>query len=321
MTTASAHDLVLQTEPVGSLLPTGHLRRRLRIERIVRLVLGATAIISVIVTVLIAVSLIRPTLEFLSEVPIGEFLTGTEWAPLFKPAKFGVLPLVAGTALIMVIAVVMSVPFGLLAAFYLSEYASRRTRAIVKPVLEILAGIPTVVFGFFALYFVNPEVVQRFWPIGQVGTFSALAAGLVVGLMILPTMVSLAEDAMSAVPDSLRQGAFALGATRREVCTKVVFPAALSGIVAAIVLAVSRAIGETTIVLLAAGSNPQLTLDPGQGVQTMSSFIGFAGIGDQSTGSTGYKTIFAVGSLLFAITFVLNAVSVRIVRRFREAYE
>jgi phosphate transport system permease protein len=312
---------VAQDVPVGSLLPTGHLRRRLLVERIVRALLGASALVSVVATLAIAVSLIRPTLDFFTEVPLGEFLTGTTWAPLFKPAQFGVLPLVAGTFMIMAIAVLLSVPLGLLGAFYLSEYASRRTRAIVKPVLEILAGIPTVVFGFFALFWVNPEVVQRFWPVGKVGTFSALAAGLVVGLMILPTMVSLAEDAMSAVPDSLRQGAFALGSTRREVCTKVVFPAALSGIVAAMVLAVSRAIGETTIVLLAAGSNPQLTLDPGQGVQTMSSFIGFAGIGDQSTGSTGYKTIFAVGTLLFLITLVLNVLSVRVVRRFREAYE
>jgi phosphate transport system permease protein len=188
-------------------------------------------------------------------------------------------------------------------------------------VLEILAGIPTVVFGFFALFFVNPQIVQRFWPFGDVGTFSGLAAGLVVGVMILPTMASLAEDAMAAVPGSLRDGALALGATRREVCTKVIFPAALSGIVAATVLAFSRAIGETTIVLLAAGSNPRFTLNPGEGVQTMASFIGFAGIGDQPTGSTGYKTIFAVGTLLFAITFVLNFLSVRVVRRFREVYE
>lgn len=291
------------------------------IERAIQVSLTITAFISVAVTIAIAFSLLQPTFEFFSDVPIGDFFSDTTWAPLFEPARFGVWPLVTGTALIMIIAVAVSVPLGLGAAFYMSEYAKPRTRAIVKPVLEVLAGVPTVVFGFFALYFVNPEIVQRFWPIGRVGTFSALAAGLVVGLMILPTMASLAEDAMSAVPDSLRSGALALGATKREVCTKVVFPAALSGIVAAVVLAVSRAIGETTIVLLASGSNPQLTADPGQGVQTMSSFIGFAGIGDQPTGSTGYKTIFAVGTLLFLITFLLNVVSVRIVRRFREAYE
>jgi phosphate transport system permease protein len=302
-------------------LPSAHLRRRLRVERAVRAALFVGAMVSVATTVAIAVSLLRPTLEFFGDIPVGEFFSGTTWAPLFRPAQFGVWPLVTGTFLIMAIAVLVAVPCGLGAAFYLSEYARPRTRAVVKPVLEILAGIPTVVFGFFALFFVNPQIVQRFWPFGDVGTFSGLAAGLVVGVMILPTMASLAEDAMAAVPGSLRDGALALGATRREVCTKVIFPAALSGIVAATVLAFSRAIGETTIVLLAAGSNPRFTLNPGEGVQTMASFIGFAGIGDQPTGSTGYKTIFAVGTLLFAITFVLNFLSVRVVRRFREVYE
>lgn len=305
----------------GLLSPSAHLRRRVRFERGVRAVLGATALVSVLVTGAIAFSLVRPAVEFFSEVSIVEFFTGTTWSPLFRPAEFGVWPLVTGTFLVMSIAVAVAVPLGLGAAFYLAEYAGRRTRRIVKPVLEILAGIPTVVFGFFALFVVNPYVAQRFWPVGDVGTFSGLAAGLVVGLMILPTMASLAEDAMAAVPSALREGALALGATRREMCTRIVFPAALSGIVAAVVLAFSRAIGETTIVLMAAGSNPQFTLNPGKGVQTMASFIGFAGIGDQPTGSTGYKTIFAVGTLLFVITFALNMVSVRVVRRFREAYE
>ncbi|MEX2554895.1 MAG: phosphate ABC transporter permease subunit PstC [Actinomycetota bacterium] len=272
-------------------------------------------------TIAIALSLLRPAIEFFREIPIGEFFSGTTWAPLFVPARFGVWPLITGTLLIMVIAVLVAVPFGLGAAIYLSQYASPRVRGIVKPVLEILAGIPTVVLGFFALYFVTPEIVQRFWPFGSVGTFSALSAGLVVGIAILPVMASLAEDAMTAVPTSLRDGAFALGATRREVSTRVIFPAALSGIVAAVVLALSRAIGETTIVLMASGSNPRFTADPGQGVQSMASFIGFAGIGDLPTGSTGYKTIFAVGLLLFVITFLLNMMSVRIVRRFRQAYE
>lgn len=308
--------------PEGSfLLPSGHLRRRLRVEKAVRAVLCTGAMVSVATTLAIAVSLLRPTIEFFADIPVGQFFSSTTWAPLFRPAQFGVWPLITGTFLVMGIAVLVAVPCGLGAAFYLSEYARPRTRAIVKPVLEILAGIPTVVFGFFALFFVNPEIVQRFWPFGDVGTFSALAAGLVVGIMILPTMASLSEDAMAAVPSALRDGALALGATRREVCTKVIFPAALSGIVAATVLAFSRAIGETTIVLLAAGSNPRFTFNPGEGVQTMSSFIGFAGIGDQPTGSTGYKTIFAVGTLLFVITFVLNFLSVRVVRRFREAYE
>ncbi|MGQ0824907.1 MAG: phosphate ABC transporter permease subunit PstC [Actinomycetota bacterium] len=290
-------------------------------ERGVKICLFFVALVSVAVTIAIVLSLLRPALEFFGEVSLHEFFTGTTWAPLFVPAHFGVWPLLVGTFLTMAIAVVVAVPCGLGAAFYLSEYARPRTRAIVKPVLEVLAGVPTVVFGFFALYFVNPELVQRFWPIGRVGTYSALAAGLVVGIMILPTMASLAEDAMSAVPNSLRDGALALGATRREVCTKVVFRAALSGIVAATVLALSRAIGETTILLMASGSNPQFTADPGRGVQTMASFVGFAGIGDVPTGSTGYKTIFAVGLLLFVITFVLNVISARVVRRFREEYE
>lgn len=310
-----------EVRPEGSLLPSGHLRARLRTERIVKAILGLTALISVVVTLAIAFSLLRPTFGFFQEVSIREFFTGTTWAPLFRPAQFGVWPLVTGTLLVMLIAVSVAVPLGTGAAFYLSQYARPRVRAVLKPALEVLAGVPTVVFGFFALNFVNPELVQRFYPFGRVGTFSALAAGLVVGMMILPTMASLAEDAMTSVPDSLRQGGLALGASKREVCTKVIFPAALSGIGAATVLALSRAIGETTIVLLAAGSNPQFTVDPGQAVQTMASFIGFAGIGDLPTGSTGYQTIFAVGTLLFLITFGLNMISVRVVRRFRQAYE
>lgn len=307
--------------PEGNLLPSGNLRRRLLVERAVRAGLFVMALVSVVVTVGIVVSLVRPTIEFFAEIPIGEFFTGTTWSPLFANPEFGVWPLIVGTFLVMVVAVVVAVPCGLGAAFYLSEYAHPRTRAVVKPVLEILAGVPTVVFGFFALYFVNPEIVQSFWPFGRVGTFSLVAPGLVVGIMILPTVASLSEDAMAAVPRSLRDGALALGATRREVCTRVVFRAALSGIVAATVLGLSRAIGETTIVLMAAGANPQFTFNPGEQGMSMASFVGFAGIGDQPTGSTGYKTIFAVGTLLFVITLGLNMVSQRVVRRFREAYE
>lgn len=313
---------VLSTRPgVRGLAPSPGLRRRLRVERAVVGSLFATALLSVGVTVAIVVSLLRPALEFFGEVPLSDFFGGTTWSPLFADPQFGVWPLVVGTFLIMATAVLVAVPCGLAAAIYLSEYARPRVRAVVKPVLEILAGIPTVVFGFFALYFVNPEIVQRFWPFGDVGTFSALAAGLVVGIMILPTMTSLSEDAMAAVPGTLRDGALALGASRREAASKVIVPAALSGIVAATVLAFSRAIGETTIVLLAAGSNPRFTFNPGEGVQTLASFIGFAGIGDQPTGSTGYKTIFAVGTVLFVITFALNLVSIRVVQRFREEYE
>lgn len=304
-----------------SLAPSGQLIRQRRIELFVRSCLSVVGLFSVLVTLAIVFSLLSPTIEFFSEVKIREFFTSRTWSPLFNPPKFGVLPLITGTFLVMGVAVILAVPCGLGAAFYLSEYASPRVRRTVKPVLEVLAGIPTVVLGFFALNFVNPRIVQPFWPFGDVGTFSAMSAGLVVGIAILPLMASLAEDAMSAVPSSLRDGALALGATKREVCTGVIFPAALSGIVAAVMLAFSRAIGETTIALMAAGSNPRLTLNPGQGSQTMASFIGFAGIGDQPTGSTGYKTIFAVGTLLFIITLLLNIVSIRVVRRFREAYE
>ena len=303
-----------------SLRATGAARRRLHVERLVKVLLGAASITTIGITAMIVMSLVRPTLEFFGNVSIREFFTTTRWTPLFADKNFGVWPLVVGTMWTTGIALVVAVPLGLGAAFYLSEYAHPRTRSILKPILEILAGIPTVVFGFFALFFINPEVVRKVWP-GDVGTYSGLAAGVVVGVMILPTVASLAEDAMSAVPQSLRHGAFALGSTRREVSTSIVFRAALSGIVASIVLAASRAIGETTIVLIAAGTRPTLTSNPGDQMQSMASFIGFAGIGDQSTGSTGYQTIFAVGSLLFMITLVLNIISIRIVRRFREVYE
>jgi phosphate transport system permease protein len=307
--------------PPVSLRPSGAARRALVVERAVKVGLFAAATLSVVTTIAIIVALLGPTLTFFESVSVKEFFTGDTWAPLFNPPQFGVRAIVQGTLVVTSIAISIAVPFGIGTAFYLSEYAHPRVRRIVKPTLEILAGIPTVVFGFFALNWVNPEIVQPFWPFGEVGTFSALAAGLVMGIMILPIVASLSEDAMRAVPQSLREGAYALGSTKREVCTKVVFPAALSGIVAAVVLAFSRAIGETMIVLIASGSRPTTSLNPGEGMQTMASFIGFAGLGDQPTNSTGYRTIFAVGTLLFAITFLLNVVSIRIVRRYREVYE
>ncbi len=317
---------MVSTSSVGGVAPvglraTGATRRRLLVQRLVRALFGMAAALTVGITVLIVVSLVLPAIQFFQEVSLGEFFGSTTWAPLFKPARFGVWPIVAGTVWVMVISLLVSIPFGLGVAVYLSEYANRRVRAIIKPILEILAGIPTVVLGFFALFFVTPELVARFWPVGNVSTFSGLSAGIVVGVMIIPTVASLAEDAMTSVPRGLREGGYALGATRREVATSIVFPAALSGIVAAIVLAGSRAIGETTIVLIAAGSKPSLTWNPAEQMQSMASFIGFAGIGDQSTGSTGYLTIFAVGLFLFAITLVLNVISIRAVRRFRQVYE
>lgn len=303
------------------LQPSGRKRRQQNFEKFVVAVLAVIAASGVVITTGIVVSLVRPTVQFFREVSISEFLGGVNWYPLYNPPDFGVWPLVIATFVIMFIAVAIAVPGGLAIAFFLSQYASDRTRRILKPLLEILAGIPTVVFGFFALYFVSPNIAAKVWPIGEVGIYSGLAAGITVGLMILPMMTTLAEDAMAAVPRSLIEGAYALGATKREVCTKVIFQAGLSGIISAGVIAMSRAIGETTIVLLAAGSSAVFTVNPGQPMQTMASFIGFAGLGDQSTDSTGYRTIFAVGSLLFVITFALNVISRKIVKRFREVYE
>ena len=315
---AATTPVLSPTTPAAS--PLGSSRARWG-ERVVRAALMACALLSVVTTLGIVIALLQPTVEFFSEVSIREFFTGKVWAPLFASAKFGVLPLVTATFVVTAVALSVCVPLGLGAAVYLSEYSSRRARRILKPMLEVLAGIPTVVYGFFALTFVTP-LLRDIWPLGDPpDIFNALSAGLVMGVMILPTMASLAEDAMRAVPDSLRQGALALGSSRLQVSVRVVFPAAISGIVAACVLAISRAIGETMVVLIAAGGTPNLTFDPSRTMQTMTAFIAAAGFGDQPTGSTGYKTIFAVGATLFVATFLINAISIRLVRRFRQAYE
>lgn len=290
-------------------------------EQVIKGLLAVCAGLSVVTTVGIVIALLEPTIEFFGDVGIGDFLTGTEWSPLFSDPKFGVLPLVAATLVTTFWALVVAIPFGLGAAIYLSEYARPRVRKTLKPALEVLAGIPTVVYGFFALTFVTPLLQDLWFFGGKPDVFNALSAGLVMGIMILPTVASLSEDAMSAVPGGLREGALALGATRFRVATKVVVPAALSGIVASFVLGISRAVGETMIVLIAAGGTPNLSLDPAEGMQTMTSFIAAAGLGDQPTGSVGYKTIFAVGSTLFVMTFVMNLFSIRLVRKYREVYE
>jgi phosphate transport system permease protein len=291
-------------------------------ERIIVALLFACAALSVAVTAGIVFALAEPAIEFFGDVSLADFFLGTEWSPLFAQARFGVLPLVSGTLVTTFWALIVCIPFGLGAAIYLSEYASPRTRKYLKPALEVLAGIPTVVYGFFALTFVTP-LLQDIWflPGDPPAVFNALSAGLVMGVMILPTVASLSEDAMSAVPRGLREGAFALGSTKMQVSTKIVVPAALSGIVASFVLGVSRAVGETMIVLVAAGGTPNLSFNPTEGMQTMTAFIAAAGIGDQPTGSTGYKTIFAVGATLFVATFVMNAISIRLVRKYREVYE
>jgi phosphate transport system permease protein len=287
-------------------------------EAVIPGLLFICALISVATTVGILVALVGPTLEFFSDVGVGEYLTGTSWAPLFSPQSFGVLPLVVGTLSTTLWACAVALPFGLGAAIYLSEYAHPRTRSYVKPALEVLAGIPTVVYGYFALTYVTPLLGD----IGlQVEIFNALSAGLVMGIMILPTVASLSDDAMTAVPMALREGAFGLGASRLQVSTRIIVPAALSGIVASFVLGISRAVGETMIVAIAAGAQPTLTLNPLEAVQTMTAYIAATGIGDVPTGSLEYKTIFAVGTTLFLATFVMNLVSIRLVRRFREVYE
>jgi phosphate transport system permease protein len=285
---------------------------------VVKGLLGLCALISVATTVGIIAALFIPAFEFFQDVSIVDFLTGTEWAPLFEPALFGVVPLIVGTLAVTFWAVLVAIPLGLGSAIYLSEYAGARMRSILKPMLELLAGIPTIVYGYFALTFFTP--LLRDLGIG-VDIFNVLSAGLVMGVMILPTVASLSEDAMAAVPRDLRDGAFALGATRREVATRIVVPAAISGVTASFVLGISRAVGETMIVLVAAGQQPNLTFDPREAVETMSAFIAATGAGDVPTGSVEYKTIFAVGATLFVMTLILNVIAIKLVERFREEYE
>jgi phosphate transport system permease protein len=292
-----------------------------RFEAGVKVALTGAALVSVVTTLCIVGSLIFETISFFGEVPIGDFLFGTKWSPTFagEQASFGVLPLLWGTIFLSLIALAVAVPLGLLCAIYLSEYAPPRVRRTIKPVLELLAGVPTIVFGYFALTFFTPSILQA---VGiEVGVYNALSAGLIMGLLVVPTIASIAEDAMSAVPQSLREGAFGLGANRLQVSLRIVFPAALSGIVAALVLGASRALGETVLVLVAGGQSPNLGIDPRESYQTMAAFIASIARGDIPTGSIEYKTIFAVGFTLFVLTFVLNLISIRLVRRYRQVYE
>jgi phosphate transport system permease protein len=275
------------------------------------------ALLSVGTTVGIILVLAIETLAFLREVRITEFLFGTEWTPLFATPRFGVLPLVAGTALVSSIAMIVALPMGLMSAVYLSEYASARLRRTVKPVLEVLAGVPTVVYGYFALLFVTP-ILQRFIP--DLAGFNALSPGIVMGIMILPLVSSLSEDAMRGVPRGLREGSYALGATKMQTSLRVVVPAAFSGITAAFILAVSRAVGETMIVAIAAGQQPRLTGSPLVPIETMTAYIVQVSLGDTPQGTLEYRTIFAVGMLLFLSTFILNLASAWLRERYREEY-
>ncbi len=290
-------------------------------ERVIEGLLFLAALLSVLTTIGILVALLGGTLEFFREIRVADFLFGTTWTPLFANGSFGVLPILSATLLITGIAILVAAPLGLGAALYLSEYAGQRSRKVLKPVLEVLAGIPTVVYGFFAISFVTPSVLRPLLGEANVGIFNALSAGLVIGILIIPIIASLSEDALSAVPQAMRDGALALGATRTKVARKVVLPAALSGVIASFVLALSRGIGETMVVVIAAGSIAQLTLDPREPMQTMTAFIAQAALGDQPVGSLGYNTLFAVGTLLFLVTLLVNVVSIRLVRRFREVYE
>ena len=287
-------------------------------EQLIRAGLFLCAAVSILTTMGIVAVLLFETLEFFRAVPLWDFLTGTQWTPLFDPPQFGVWPLVAGTRTVALIAMLIALPIGLLAAIYLSEYASRNTRRVLKPLLEILAGVPTVVYGYFALTFVTP-LLREWLPDLQV--FNALSAGVVMGVMIIPLVSSLSEDALSAVPQALREAAYGLGATQFEVTTRTVAPAALSGIVAAFILAMSRAIGETMIVLIASGQSTTLQLNPLKAMETMTAYIARVSLGDNPQQSIEFKTIFAVGMLLFLLTFVLNLISQRVLAKYRQVYQ
>jgi phosphate transport system permease protein len=278
------------------------------------------AFISVLTTTLIVISLIEETISFFGEVGIGDYLFGTDWAPLFEPASFGVLPLVLGTLVVSAVAMIVAVPLGLAAAIYLAEYARPTVRKIIKPTLEVLAGVPTIVFGYFALTFFTPEILRGILG-SDVAIFNGLSAGIIIGFLIVPTVASISEDSMTAVPQSLREGSFGLGASKLQTSMRVVFPAALSGIVASTVLGFSRAVGETMVVVIAAGLTPQWGANVLQPMETMTAFIASTAKGDIATGTIAYKTIFAVGTTLFVITLIMNLISIRFVRKYRQIYE
>ena len=292
--------------------------KRMRISNLIaRNILFLFAIITILTTIGIIVSLLKDSIGFFSNVSITDFLFGKKWTPLFSNPSFGVLPLVMGTLIITLLSAVISIPIGLFTAIYLSEYANKKVRKVIKPILEVLAGIPSIVFGYFALTLITP-LIKTFLP--QTEIFNALSASIAVGIMTIPLVSSLSEDALRAVPDSLRQGALALGSTKMETSLKVVVPAAISGISASFVLAISRAIGETMIVTIAAGARPNLTFNPMESVQTMTSFIVQASQGDNPHGTVGYYALFAVGLLLFLITLGLNILSHYMVEKYRKEY-
>jgi phosphate transport system permease protein len=316
-------------------LPPIDLKRRFSVMRVreltIRALLLGCALVSVLTTagiiyVLVTEALIAipPEKAFFQEVSPVEFFTGTQWTPQYQDKHFGILPLLAGTFLVAGIAAVIGLPIGLAGSIYLSEYASRRTRNLIKPILEILAGIPTVVFGYFALVFITPYVLRPIfqgWLGFEVNIFNAASAGFVVAIMIIPIVTSLSEEALRSVPQALREAAYALGSTKYQVSAKVVVPAALSGILASFLLAISRAVGETMAVAIAAGQSPTMTLNPFQSVETMTAFIVNVSFGDKPQGSLEWKSLFAVAITLFVMTLAMNVISQMIMRRFREVYQ
>ncbi|HEX5652213.1 MAG TPA: phosphate ABC transporter permease subunit PstC [Chitinophagaceae bacterium] len=289
-----------------------------RKEKWIELVMMACSLVTVFTTIGIILILAIETIKFFSEVSIGEFLTDTQWTPLFSDKHFGILPLLCGTLLTTTIAILLAVPLGLVIAVYLNEYASPRFTALVKPVLEVLAAIPTVVYGFFALQFVTP-LLQKIIP--DLNGFNALSPGLVMGIMIIPYITSLSEDALRAVPRSLREASYGMGATRFQTAFRVMVPAASSGIIISVILAISRALGETMIVAIAAGQEPKLTFNPKESVETITTYIVQVSMGDIPQDSLEYKTIFAAGLTLFVFTFILNNISFFIRQRFQNKYE
>jgi phosphate transport system permease protein len=294
------------------------LLRNLR-ERGIQLLLALCALVSVVTTAAIVFMLFRESAPFFAAVPPAEFLFGTKWAPLFEPQHFGVLPLVVGTLHITLGSALIAIPLGLAAGIYLSEYASARIRSTVKPILEILAGVPTIVYGYFALTFITPYVLKKLFPSADV--FNAAAGAIVVAIMILPLIASLCDDAFRAVPDALRHAGYAMGATKLEVSLQIVLPAALSGVFAAFILALSRAVGETMAVSLAAGNTPNMTWNPLHSIQALTAYIVQIALGEAPHGTIEYQSLFAVAMLLFLITLAMNFAAHRILKRFREVYD
>ncbi|MDA9696408.1 phosphate ABC transporter permease subunit PstC [bacterium] len=291
------------------------------LESVVKFFITLSAFAAILISIAIVFTLLTEAINFFQdpEVTIREYFTATRWTPTFKNPVYGVLPLISSTLYIALIACLISFPLGLFSAIYLSEFASRRTRKVIKPIMEILAGVPTVVFGYFALNWITPNIVQRFIP-GS-GVFNAISAGIAVGIMIIPTIASISDDALNAVPKSLRMGSLALGSTRRITALKIMLPAALSGIIASFILGFSRAIGETMIVTIAGGQYPELNLDPRKAMYTITSSIVNVSLGDTPHGTTAYNALFALGITLFIMTFVLNIFSDYIARKYRKEYE